>query len=148
MVSPEALRRYPYFKAATDESLRELAMLCEEKRFAPGQFLFRDHEPAEHVFILTQGEVDIQYELQGEEHRTVDTRVSGDLLVWSAIVHPYRTTAFGVATRPTTALAIDALKLRELCEKDHELGYDLFKEVAHVMSQRLQGARVQLATVS
>jgi len=145
MVSPEVLRRYPYFKAASEESLKKLAMFSEEQSCAPGQFLFRDGEPAEHLFILTQGEVDIQYELHGQEHRTVDTRVTGDLLVWSAIVPPFRTTAFGVATRDTTAVAIDALKLRELCDKDLELGYDLFKEIAHVMSHRLQGARVQLA---
>jgi len=148
MVSPEALRRYPYFKAAREETLRELAMVSEEKHFPPGEFLFRDAEPADRVFILIEGEVDIQYEFHGEEHRTVDTRVAGDLLVWSALVPPYRTTAFGVATRDTTALAIDAPKLRELCEKDRELGYDLFKEIAHVMSQRLQGARVQLAAMS
>ena len=147
MVSPELLRRYPYFKAAGEDTLRELAMVCEVQRFAPGEFLFRDARPAEHLFILIQGEVNIQYRLHGDEHRTVDTRVSGDLLVWSAMVHPYRTTAFGVATRDTTAVVIDALKLRELCEKDRELGYDLFKEIALVMSHRLQGARVQLAAV-
>ncbi len=147
MVSPEVLRRYPYFKAVDEESLRELAMACEVKSFAPGEFLFRDAEPAEQLFILTRGEVDIQYQLQGGEHRTVDTRVTGDLLVWSAIVPPYRTTAFGVATRDTTAVVVDALKLRELCEKDRNLGYDLFKEIAHVMSHRLQEARVQLATM-
>jgi len=148
MVSPEALRRYTFFKAADEESLKDLAMFTEMKSYAPGEFLFRDAEPAEFLFVLSSGEVDIQYQFHGQEHRTVDTRVAGDLLVWSAMIHPYRTTAFGVATRETEVLAIDALKLRELCERRRELGYDLFKEIAQVTSQRLQGARVQLAAVS
>jgi CRP-like cAMP-binding protein len=147
MVSPEFFRRYPFFKAAAERTLRELAMVSEVKSFASGEFLFRDMELAEHLFLLSNGEVDIRYQIQGEEHRTVDTRVAGDLLVWSALIHPYRATGSGVATRATEAVAIDAAKLRELCEKDRDLGYELFKEIAHVMSQRLQGARIQLATV-
>jgi CRP-like cAMP-binding protein len=147
MISPETLRRYPYFSGATEESLDELAMTSEERIVAAGQFLFEDGEVADHLFILTEGEVDIQYRIDENEPHTVDTRIAGDLLVWSALVHPYRTTAFGFARRETKALAIDALKLRELCERDHDLGYHLFREIAEVMSHRLLGARVQLATV-
>ncbi len=37
MISPEILRRYPYFAAAKDEGLRDLAMLCEEESI-PGRY--------------------------------------------------------------------------------------------------------------
>jgi CRP-like cAMP-binding protein len=147
MISPETLRRYPYFNAADDETLKALAMASEEIDIGTGEYLFRDGEPADRLYVLTEGEVDIQYVLQNGERRTVDTRVAGDLVVWSALVAPFKTTANGVAKRPTRAVAVNALKLRELCERDRELGYGLLREITLVMSHRLQGARVQLATV-
>ena len=148
MISTETLRRYPFFTGASAESLQALAMVSEERQYAAGERLFDDGQPADRMYIVVDGEVDIQYELAGDEYRTVDTRVGGDLLVWSAIVHPYRTTAFGVARRPTRVITIESRKLRELCEQDRELGYHLYREVAQVVSARLLGARVQLATVA
>ena len=147
MISPEVLRRYPFFTTASDETLKLLAMGGETRTYEAGQYLFHDGDAADHLLVLTEGEVDIQYVLQDGEHRTVDTRVAGDIVLWSAVVVPFKTTANGVARRRTRVVALDALKLRELCETDHELGYHLMREIAQVMSHRLQGARVQLATV-
>ncbi len=146
MISPEVLRRHAYFAGGGDETLKELAMAAEELSFEEGQVLFREGEPANHLYILTKGEVDIQYQLATGEHRTVDTLVAGDLLVWSALVRPYRITALGIARRPSRVISIDARKVRELCDRDRELGFSLMNEVARTTSHRLEGARVQLAT--
>ena len=35
MISPEILRRYPYFAGIDDASLRQLAMIAEEKKCIP-----------------------------------------------------------------------------------------------------------------
>ena len=40
---------------------------------------------------------------------------------------------------------IDAAKLRELCDRDPQLGYQLVLQVAKLLAHRLEGARVQLA---
>lgn len=86
--------------------------------------------------------------MNNDEVRTVDTRVPGDLIVWSALVQPYTTTASGVARHHVELIAIEAARLRKLCEKDTKLGFSIMSEVARVMSHRLMGARVQLATLS
>ena len=146
MISPEVLRAYPYFAGANEESLRQLAMATEELTFQEGQVLFREGQAAERLYILIRGEVDIQYELNTGEHRTVDTVIAGDVLVWSALVRPYRTTALAIARRTSEVIAVDSRKLRELCESDRDLGFSLMTEIAQATSHRLEGARVQLAT--
>jgi CRP/FNR family transcriptional regulator, cyclic AMP receptor protein len=45
---------------------------------------------------------------------------------------------------PTTALFFYAPILREYCEKDHSLGYELLKRISAVMVTRLQAAHDQL----
>ncbi|RMF95489.1 MAG: cyclic nucleotide-binding domain-containing protein [Planctomycetota bacterium] len=145
MVSPELLRRYPYFTNISEESLKQIAMLAEEKKFPAGVQLFSEGDPADFLNVIVSGEVNIQYLLGSGEKRTVDTLVDGDILCWSALVEPYKTTAIGTTSKETHVVAIDAAKLRELCVKDPMVGYQLMLEIAKLLAHRLEGARVQLA---
>ena len=103
MISPEILRRYPYFAAAQDDGLRALAMICEEVTVPAGTVMYREGDKADKLYILVDGEVDIQYTLGSGELRTVDTIVPGELLMWSALVEPYKSTAV-VTTRQNSKL--------------------------------------------
>ncbi|MGO9110417.1 MAG: Crp/Fnr family transcriptional regulator [Thermoguttaceae bacterium] len=148
MISPEILRRYPYFAGIDEASLREIAMTADEKqRIAAGTRLFSEGESVKHLGLIVSGEVNIQYLLGNGEMRTVDTLVGGDLLGFSALIEPYKYTGFGTATQETDLVLIDARKLRDLCNRDPQLGYQLTLEVAKLLAHRLEGARVQLAAV-
>jgi hypothetical protein len=48
------------------------------------------------------------------------------------------------SVEPTTAIFFYGTILREYCEKDHSLGYELFKRMSAVMVKRLQAARKQM----
>lgn len=145
MISPEVLRRYPYFASISEESLKAIAMMAEEKAIAAGTQLFSEGDPADALSIITKGEVNIEYILGNGERRTVDSLGEGDLLMWSALVEPHKATAVGTASKGTRIVSIEAKKLRALCEKDPLLGYRLMSQVAKLLAHRLEGARVQLA---
>jgi CRP/FNR family transcriptional regulator, cyclic AMP receptor protein len=147
MISPEILRRYPYFAGIEDESLKQLAMIGEEKRFPAAARIFNEGDPADTLSIITKGEVNVQYLLGNDELRTVDTLVDGDILGWSALIAPYKMTAHCTATKDTELVRLDARKLRALCDHDPRLGYRLTSEIAKLLAHRLEGARVQLAVV-
>ena len=145
MISPELLRRYPYFAGISDESLKQIAMIAEEKTVAADTVMFHESDPADEFYIIIEGEVNIQYRLGSGELRTVDTLTPGDLLIWSALVEPYRTTAVGTATKDCKLVSVDAARLREICAADPMVGYRLVTQVARLLANRLEGARVQLA---
>lgn len=147
MISPEELRRYPYFADVSEEGLREVAMISEEEKVAAGTVIFRESDRADELYTIAEGEVDIQYTLGGGEQRTVDTAVAGELIMWSALVEPFRSTAIGTARQAAKLVAINGDKLRELCEKDRDLGYRMSSGLIKLLATRLEGARVQLATV-
>jgi hypothetical protein len=71
----------------------------------------------------------------------VDTIGAGDLLGWSWMFPPYVWHFTARATEPTDAIFFYGTILREYCERDHSLGYELFKRMSAVMVKRLQGAR-------
>jgi len=147
MISPEVLRRYPYFADVSEESLKQLAMIAEEKAIPANTVVFNEGDPAEYLSVILQGEVNIQYRLGTGELRTVDTLVAGDLLGWSALIEPYRYTAIATTTKPTQLARLDGPRLRKLCEDDPLLGYKLTTQIAKLLAHRLEGARVQLAVV-
>jgi len=145
MVSPERIRRYPCFGAVSEESLEKLAMATEERRFVAGEFLCREGDRADYLYIIAEGEVEIQVELGSGEMATVDILVAGEMAVWSAVVKPYRARFACVAKTDVTVLALESVTLRELTQKDHEFGFGLMRGVATALAHRLAGARIQLA---
>lgn len=147
MVSPEILRRYPCFSGLAESSLKQLAMMSEEKSVPAGAVIFHEDEEAAHLYIVTEGEVNIQYVLGNGDHQTVDTLVAGDLMVWSSVVEPHRTHSVGAARTAVKLVAVDAPKLRLLMEQDPILGHQLMQAVAREIAQRLHGARLQLAAM-
>lgn len=146
MISPEVLRRYPYFAAVGEESMKTIAMMADEVSVPRNTHMFSEGDPAQYLYVIQKGEVNIQYRLGNGELRTVDTLVDGDVLVWSALIEPYRTTAIGTTTKDCQLVRIAASKLRDLCARDPQVGYQLTLAISRLLAHRLEGARVQLAT--
>lgn len=147
MVSPELLRRFAYFSGATEQTLKQVAMLAEEKSVRAGDVLFREGQDATELCVLMEGEVDIQYVLGDGTYQTVDTLIAGDLMVWSALVEPHTTHSMGVARTPVKLIAIDAPRFRALLDSEPVLGYHVMKAVAAAVAHRLHGARLQIAAM-
>jgi CRP/FNR family transcriptional regulator, cyclic AMP receptor protein len=145
MISPEVLRRYPYFAGVDEDSLKAVAMIADEKTVAAGSRVFNEGDPADSLNIIVRGEVNIQYLLGNGEHRTVDTLIDGDILGFSALVEPYKYTAIGTTSRETLMIRIEAKKLRAICDRTPVVGFKLMSQIAKLLSHRLEGARVQLA---
>jgi CRP/FNR family transcriptional regulator, cyclic AMP receptor protein len=147
MISPEALRRYHYFATIGEESLKALAMIAEEKEVPAGTVMFQEGDAADTLHVITQGEVEIRYLLGSGEERAVDNLVGGELLCWSALIEPYKATAIGTTVKDTQLICLDAKKVRDLCDSEPLLGYQLTKEISKLLAQRLESARVQLAAI-
>ncbi len=70
----------------------------------------------------------------------------GDVLGWSWLFPPFFWHFDAWVVQPTTAIFFYGTRLREACEQDHELGYELMKRMTQVVMRRLQATRQQLLT--
>jgi CRP/FNR family cyclic AMP-dependent transcriptional regulator len=145
MISPERLRRFPHCASAPDELLKNLAIIGEVLKFTSGQEIFIEGNPARYLMFLEEGEIDIIYRLGDKTEIVVDTLVAGDTLSWSALIPPHTLTASGTAKTEGSLIQLEAVALRELCEKNPEQAYMLMVEVAVTLKERLSAARTQLA---
>ncbi len=149
MISPEVLRRFPFFAGLTDEELKSVAVISDEERYEANTFIARQREQAKKLYLLLQGSVDVMIDTdqEGLEHETVSTLTVGDVFGWSALVEPYTLTSSLFAATPVTMVAMDGAGLRALFELDCHLGYIVMKKAAQVISNRLKDTRVQMLSM-
>ncbi len=149
MISPEVLRRFPFFAGLTDEELKSIAMISNEERYEANTFIARQREQAKKLYLVLQGSVDVMIDTdqEGLEHETVSTLTVGDVFGWSALVEPYALTSSLFAATPVTLIAVDGAGLRALFELDCHLGYIVMKKAAQVISNRLKDTRVQMLSM-
>ncbi len=145
MIPTQALRHFPHFSGLSEEMLKQIARISNERPFKAGERLFSEGNTATHFLLLKAGEVHIVYRIGDGSDVIADTLVVGDPMAWSALLEPHRLTASGVANKDGILIEIEAKGLKHLCEKDKEFGYVMMKELAKTLRSRLSAMRVQSA---
>ena len=141
----QELQRYRYFAGLPESAMQELAWISSVRPFKAGERLLEEGARATHLLIVKSGQVDIVYRLGDGREVTAESAIAGEVLAWSSLLEPYKLTASLVGTKDGELIALEGTKLRELCEADTWLGYQLMTEIARVLRDRLTGLRVQLA---
>ncbi len=151
MISPEALRFHKLFSGQDDYMLKELAMLTEVQVLNPGSWLFRQGEPAQFLYVIEDGALNLALVLHrngdGEHVEKMGSLKRGEVLGWSALIKPHVYTLDAQATQKSRLLQIQALPLRDLLEDNPQFGYFLIKNIAEVISERLRYKCIQLLSL-
>lgn len=141
------VRDLPFF-AGLDEGSCELLTGCvRNMRFAPGDHLFREGQPADEMYLLRAGRVALEVTAPGRGAVTFQTLGEGELVGLSWLVPPWRWTYDARALETVRAIAIDAACLRGKCEADPALGYEMMKRFMPVLVERLHATRLQMLDV-
>jgi CRP/FNR family transcriptional regulator, cyclic AMP receptor protein len=137
------VRAHPFLIGMNEHHVRLLADCAMRSHFRAGEVVFREGEMANRFYLIERGKVALESSTLGDPV-TIDKIGDGDLLGWSWLFPPYAWHFTARALTETTALFFYGTVLREYCEKDHSLGFELFKRMSVVMLRRLQGAREKL----
>lgn len=140
----ELITAHPFFAGLDEPTVNLLEGCAHNVHFRPGEYLFREGEPANEFFVVRRGRVALDVHLPGRGEHVLDTVDEGDVVGWSWLVPPYRWFFDARAVQDVSAVSLDATCLRGKCDEDPALGYALMQRVAQVMYARLQSARVRL----
>ncbi len=151
MISPEILRKYPFFGSLEDKHLKELAMLAEEVIYESGEVIFQEGGPATALYFLLDGYVELYYTLGEKKRATLAKGIPvgeinpGEPFSISALIEPHVLTATASTSVQSRVLKFDAKALHSLFKKDGRLAYSLTLQAAKSAIERLHASRVQLA---
>jgi len=141
------LKEHVFFAGFPEDQISLVAGCARNHRFDPGQYLFREGDPANEFFLIRHGRVALEISAPGQPPIVMSTPAEGEIVGASWLLPPYRWNFDARAIELVRALGIDAACLRRKCEADHHLGYEMMKRFAPIMVQRLHAAQLQILNV-
>ena len=141
------LRELPFFHALDDDKIKFLTGCASNVRFRAGEYLVREGGEANATFLIRSGRVALEIEVPGRGVRQIQTVEEGEILGWSWLYAPYRWQFDARAVSLVRAIEFDGTCLRNKCESDHDLGYEIVKRLLYQVHQRLERTRLQLLDV-
>ena len=141
------VREHAFF-AGLDEPFCKLVCGCAKNvRFEAGQYLFHEGDSADQFYLLRHGRVGLEVTTPGRGAVTFLTVGEGEIVGVSWLIPPYRWAYAAKALELVRAISMDATCLRNKCEADHDLGYEMMKRFMPVIVQRLHATRLQILDV-
>ena len=151
MISPELLRRYPFFAGLTESQFKAVAMLSQESTHHKGVTIFEECDAANRLYLLMEGSIDLYYRSQEELHPTMVKEFfvgeinPGEAFGTSAIIEQNEYNATARTSVNSRLIEIDAVALRELMAQDPILANKILLQVIKTLKERVMALRVQLA---
>jgi len=139
---------HPFLAGMNHEQLALLTDCAMPVHFKKGQTIFRGGETANRFYLIETGKLILESSQGRENSLIIETIGAGDLLGWSWMFPPYNWRFTARAVEPASAIFFYGTILREYCERDPSLGYQLFKRMAPVMIKRMQNAREKLVLLT
>ena len=143
----EMLISHSFLSGIGDRQLDSLASMARVTSFAAGTMIGREGEPAEAFYLVQSGRVALELHTPERGAVRIQTVGAGEPVGWSWLVPPHRWQFDARAVESVHTIAIDGATLRERCEQDHELGYQLLKRLVTVVASRLAATRLQLLDI-
>ncbi len=149
MIAPVILQDFAFFADLDEAELRSLAAIASEIWFQRGDFICREGDPAERLYLLLDGWVDIQVNVNAQARRRelLATQTAGDIFGWSAVVQPYIYTTSVVCASPVQVVSFKGTDLLALFEADRRLGSTLMTKICQIIASRLRATRQQMISL-
>ena len=138
---------HPFLAGMNATQLALLRDCAIAVHFKKGQTILREGELANRFYLIESGKVMLESGEKSGNPLIIETIGAGDLLGWSWMFPPYAWNFTARATESTDAIFFYGTILREYCERDPSLGYELFKRMAPVILRRLQAARKKMLSI-
>lgn len=159
MISPEILRRYPFFAGLNNEQLILIAGVAEEKRVDNGYVFFRENEELKRFYLVLEGAVSIIIEVPDRDIKqpvskqllgemkmrdvTISTVGSGNIFGYSGLIPPHCASAAAKALSFCRVIEFDTARLMDEFEKDCAMGFIITQRAAQVIANRLRDMRIE-----
>jgi len=142
------LQRIPWFRDLTIQHLDVISRITELRRFKAGEVIFREGEPGDRIYIVLEGRVALDMLVPPRGKIRFYTAEAWEVFGWSSVTPTVRQRTAGAAAAVDSLIAsVNAAKLREACDADHDLGYHVMRRLANIVASRLTISRLQLLDI-
>jgi CRP-like cAMP-binding protein len=119
----ELLRGVAIFKDLDDGELARVAEVCRNQEFVSGEFIFKEGESGNRLYLIVEGEVRISRTIPGSGEEALAVLKRGSLFGEMAV--------FDRSERSTDAISNGGTKCLTIARSDFELLLDFNRDIAY-----------------
>jgi CRP/FNR family transcriptional regulator, cyclic AMP receptor protein len=139
------LAEHPFAAGLSDEHLALLASCSDgEVSWDTGVSVLVTGARAEHCYLVVSGSLSVSTESPGVGSRNIQTVHGGGVLGLSWMFPPFRWIFDSVTLEPTTAISLDAGRLREAIDARPDFGIVVVTKLASYLYGLVRNTRLQL----
>ncbi len=139
------LEGIPWFLDLRPQQIEQLAKIASICQLEAGQDLFKEGEKIGCLYVVLEGELCVETYISA--HLTVRLLKAEplDIVGWSTLTPVVRQSISTVrAVVPSRLMAFDADALRQMCERDHDLGFIIMRRISNIVAAWLLVTRLQM----
>jgi CRP/FNR family transcriptional regulator, cyclic AMP receptor protein len=144
----DTLAHHPFAQDMNADVLSTIVGCCSNAVYHPGDYIFREGEPADNFYLIRHGLVALEIHVPQGPPIVVETLEAGDIFGWSWLLPPYRWSNDARASEQVRLLKLDGACLRGKMESDHSLGYGIYKRFLPIMARRLASDRLRIVELA
>jgi CRP-like cAMP-binding protein len=150
VVAPGILQQSAFFAELDEAEVNSLAAIATKVTFERGDLVCKEGDPADTLYLLLEGWVDVfvKIDSQGRRRELLATLSKGDIIGWSAVVHPYIYTTSVMCASPVETIGFQGDDLLKMFVADQKLGCTLMTKICQVIASRLLATRQQMVSLA
>lgn len=132
------LKQAHIFQDLDEGELARVVEVCREQKFAVGQYVFKEGEPGNRLFIIAEGEVRISRNIPGAGEEALAILKAGAVFGEMAIFDRSERSTDAIANTSCTLITISRSDFELLLDFNRDLAYKLLWSVVRLLSARLR----------
>ena len=131
------------FRDLSKDQTKNIAQIANAMCYPPNQVLFKESEPGQNLYFLVKGKIEVLYNIGEAGQVHVDTVSGEEVFGCSALIEPYTYTATMRSLSEIEVVVVNAIALRELMQKDCQLGFILQQHIIKLLLRRVMDFRLE-----
>ena len=140
----ELLRAVTIFRELDADELAEVAAICREETFRSGQYIFREGESGNRLYLVVEGEVRISRDVPGSGEEALAGLKPGSLFGEMAVFDRHERSTDAISNGGTRCLTIARADFEMLLDFNRELAYKILWGTVRLLSGRLRSTNDSL----
>ena len=138
------LNKVAIFKDLDADELKQVADVCKEVSFVSGEYIFREGEQGNRLYLIVDGEVRISRDVPGSGEEALAVLKPGALFGEMAVFDRTERSTHAISNGGTTVLTISRPDFEMMLDFNRELAYKVLWACVRLLSSRLRSTNDSL----
>jgi len=138
------LKKVSLFRGLSQNAIELIASVTTEIHFRAAEIIFHEGEEADDLYVITNGQVNIEKHSDGSRRKVLAILEHGDFFGEMAVITHGKRCASAVASQAVTLLCVGKANFLSLLKKDGPLCFEILQQVC----ERLEAADSEIESLT